>query len=259
MTARERGNLSLDDRRSPSAPVPAPRLTLADRRRGSRTRIGIGPQEVEQLAELLARESERPCMDFVAGLVAQGVGLDVLLVELLTPAVRRIGEDWTDDRIGFLEAGIAYGRAHQLLRRLAQEHEGIPPDAEVTGRILITVPEGEQHTLGIFTLAEVMLRQGWQVVLCRPLLEAHPATLVRGEWFDAVLYSVSQARHLEPVKQEVTRVRRRSRNPDVVVLLGGHVVCEEADAWQRVGADAPGGEADAVSALLQGILARVSP
>jgi methanogenic corrinoid protein MtbC1 len=197
-------------------------------------------------------------MDFVAGFAAQGVGLDVLLVELLTPAVRRIGEDWTEDRVGFLEAGIAYGRAHQLLRRLAQEHDGVPPDAEVVGRILVTVPEGEQHTLGIFALAEVLLRQGWQVVLCRPLLEAHPATLVRGEWFDAVLYSVAQERHLDPVKHEVARLRQRSRNPDVVVLLGGHVLCEEADAWQRVGADAPGGEADEVSALLQGILARVN-
>lgn len=196
-------------------------------------------------------------MDFVAGFTAQGVSLDVLLVELLTPAVRRIGEEWTEDRVGFLEAGIAYGRAHQLLRRLAQEHDGVPAEAEVAGRLLVTVPEGEQHTLGIFALAEVLLRQGWQVVLCRPLLEAHPATLVRGEWFDAVLYSVAQERHLEPVREEVARLRRRSRNPDVVVLLGGHVLHEMDDAWQRVGADAPGGEADTISAQLLELLGKV--
>lgn len=258
MTARERGILARDDRRPQPGGASAPRLTLADRRRGSRARVRISPQEVDHLAELLLRDAERPCMDFVAGFAAQGVGLDVLLVDLLTPAVRRIGEDWTEDRVGFLEAGIAYGRAHQLLRRLAQEHDGVPPEAEVAGRILVTVPEGEQHTLGIFALAEVLLRQGWQVVLCRPLLEAHPATLVRGEWFDAVLYSVAQERHLDPVKDEVARLRRRSRNPDVVVLLGGHVLCEMDDAWRRVGADAPGGEADSVSSLLQGLIGQVS-
>jgi methanogenic corrinoid protein MtbC1 len=197
-------------------------------------------------------------MDFVSGLVSQGVGLDVLLVDLLTPAVRQIGEDWTEDRVGFLEAGIAYGRAHQLLRRLAQEHDGVPADTEVAGRVLVTVPEGEQHTLGIFTLAEVLLRQGWQVVLCRPLLEAHPATLVRGEWFDAVLYSLSQERHCEPVRREIERLRRRSRNPDIVVVVGGHVTVEVPTAWQHIGADAVGGEADGVSALLRQLLARVA-
>jgi methanogenic corrinoid protein MtbC1 len=256
VTARERGILTRDERR-PTSAVPSPRLALADSRRGVRTRARIQESDAEQLAELLLRDGERPCMDFVAGFAAQGIPLDVLLVDLLTPAVRRIGEEWTEDQVGFLEAGIAYGRAHQLLRRLAQEHDGVPADAEVAGRVLVTVPEGEQHTLGIFALAEVLLRQGWQVVLCRPLLEAHPATLVRGEWFDAVLYSLAQERHFEPVKREIARLRRRSRNPDVAVVVGGHVTTCDPNAWELLGADAVGGEADGVSALLHEILGKV--
>ncbi len=240
--------------RSQGAEVP-PRLILSSGGEAPAGCAGMPPAHVERLAELLLRTQERPSLDFVREVSEEGYGLTALVVELLGPATRLVGEAWAEDRVGFLEAGIAYGRVQQLLRRLSQEFDPGPADLLRAGRVLLTVPEGETHTLGLFSLAELLLRDRWEVVLGRPVLEASPATLVHTEWFDAVLISAAQERLLPVVQQEVTRLRQRSRNPDLCVLVGGNLTVLVPDAPTRVGANGGGGEADAVSSRLLEALA----
>lgn len=236
---------------------PAPRLVVTSRHAPSAPPGPVVPDEVEQLADLLLRAPDSACLNFVQRLQDGGLPFEGVLVHLLAPATRLVGEAWTEDRVGFLEASIAYGRVQQLLRRLAQEAGPASGEAIRVGRVLVSVPEGEQHTLGLFTVAEVLLRDGWEVVVGRPVLEAPPATLVHGEWFDAVLFSAAHERHVAGLKREIAQVRRRSRNPGLVVVIGGHLAAALPDAWCDVGADAPGCDADATSALLQRLLAAV--
>lgn len=243
-------------RDDPSGATPPPRLVLASSSCGAATADQISSAQVERLADLLLRTQERPCLDYVRAVAEEGHPFASLIVDLLGPATRTVGAAWAEDRVGFLEAGIAYGRVQQLLRRLSQEHDAGPADLVREGRVLVTVPEGETHTLGVFALAELLLRDRWEVVIGRPVLEASPATLVHAEWFDAVLLSAAQERLLPAVQQEVGRLRRRSRNPDLCVLLGGNLTVLVRDAVARTGADDGGGEADGVSARLQRTLAR---
>lgn len=239
--------------RSHGAEVP-PRLILSGSRDAAPAWTGIPSAHVARLADLLLRTQERPCLEFVREVAEEGYGLTALVVELLGPATRAVGAAWAEDRVGFLEAGIAYGRVQQLLRRLSQEFDPGPADLLRAGRVLLTVPEGETHTLGLFSLAELLLRDRWEVVLGRPVLEASPATLVHTEWFDAVLISAAQERLLPVVQQEVTRLRQRSRNPDLCVMVGGNLTVLVPDAPARVGANDGGGEADVVSSRLLQVL-----
>lgn len=244
-----------DSRNRPPGAEMSHRLILSTGGESGTRLAGMPPEHVARLAELLLRTQERPCLDFLREVGEEGHGLTALVVELLGPATRLVGEAWAEDRVGFLEAGIAYGRVQQLLRRLSQEFDPGPADLLRAGRVLLTVPEGETHTLGLFSLAELLLRDRWEVVLGRPVLEASPATLVHTEWFDAVLISAAQERLLPVVQQEVTRLRQRSRNPDLCVLLGGNLTMLVPDAAARVGANGGGGEADAVSSRLLEALA----
>lgn len=240
--------------RSHGAEVP-PRLILSTGSTAATRGTRIPAADVTRLAELLLKTQERPALDFVREVAEAGHGLTALVVDLLGPATRVVGAAWAEDRVGFLEAGIAYGRVQQLLRRLSQEFDPGPADLLRAGRVLLTVPEGETHTLGLFSLAELLLRDRWEVVLGRPVLEASPATLVHTEWFDAVLISAAQERLMPVVQQEVTRLRQRSRNPDLCVLIGGNLTVLVPDAPVRVGANGGGGEADAVSSRLLEALA----
>lgn len=235
-----------------------PRLVVSPRRSVVEPKGFVPADDVEQLADLLLRAPDAACLNFVQRLLDSGLTFEAVLVHLLAPATRRVGEAWVDDRVGFLEASIAYGRVQQLLRRLAQEAGPASGEAIRVGRVLLSVPEGEQHTLGLFTVAEVLLRDGWEVVVGRPVLEAPPATLVHGEWFDAVLFSAAHERHAGGLKREIAQVRRRSRNPELVVVIGGHLAASHPDAWRDVGADAPGCDADVTSVLLQRLLAAAS-
>lgn len=232
----------------------APRLVVSHRRPVAAPVGRVAPDEVEQLADLLLRAPDTACLNFVQRQLDRGLSFEAILVHLLAPATRRVGEAWADDRVGFLEASIAYGRVQQLLRRIAQDAGPASGEAIRVGRVLLSVPEGEQHTLGLFTVAEVLLRDGWEVVVGRPVLEAPPATLVHGEWFDAVLFSAAHERHAGRLKREIAQVRRRSRNPELVVVIGGHLAAANPEAWRDAGADAPGCDADVTSALLQRLL-----
>jgi MerR family transcriptional regulator, light-induced transcriptional regulator len=240
--------------RSQGSDIP-PRLVLSTRGESPANIAGMPPAHVTRLAELLLKTQERPSLEFVREVAEEGHGLTSLVVDLLGPATRLVGAAWAEDRVGFLEAGIAYGRVQQLLRRLSQEFDPGPADLLRAGRVLLTVPEGETHTLGLFSLAELLLRDRWEVVLGRPVLEASPATLVHTEWFDAVLISAAQERLLPVVQQEVTRLRQRSRNPDLCVMVGGNLTVLVPDAHVRVGANGGGSEADAVSSRLLEALA----
>ncbi|MCA9768127.1 MAG: cobalamin B12-binding domain-containing protein [Gemmatimonadetes bacterium] len=216
------------------------------------------PSEVQRLVALLLKPSDRPCEEMVAELAGAGVPFESLVVDLLAPATREIGHAWTEDRVSFFEAGIAYGRVQQILRRLSQADE--PADVLIPprGRLLLTVAEGESHTLGLLALAEILLRQHWDVVLGRPILEATPATLVSSEAYDAVLFSAAQTRSEASLKRESAEVRRRSSHRTIRILLGGQLGKLEPQAWQRIGADAVGDEAIGVSELLAGLLPSAS-
>jgi methanogenic corrinoid protein MtbC1 len=64
------------------------------------------------------------------------------------------------------------------------------------------------------------------------------AELVQTEWFDIVALAVSRDDALLPLRHEIAAVRRKSLNPRVRILIGGHAVNEHRDAVKLLGADA---------------------
>ena len=63
----------------------------------------ISAAEVAAFAPLALQVEADELLDYVDGLVARGVPLDSLLVDLLAPAARQLGEYWEDDRCDFVD------------------------------------------------------------------------------------------------------------------------------------------------------------
>jgi methanogenic corrinoid protein MtbC1 len=113
--------------------------------------------------------------------------------------------------------------------------------------VLVAGAPREQHTLGIAMVAEFLRRDGWEVILppasddARDLLQA-----VEMDWFDVAAISSATDRSLGQVRQVIREMRRRGRNRELKVIVGGRMFTESPELAHQVGAD--GSAPDARSA-----------
>jgi methanogenic corrinoid protein MtbC1 len=144
---------------------------------------------------------------------------------------------WEDDRCDFLEVTIGVGRMQRVLRNLSYLFTLQAAAAEPVGRALLSCAAGEQHSLGLFIVAEFFVKAGWTVEVGAPLDDSDLVGRVRAEWFDLVGFSVGCESRLPAVRREVRAVRRASRNPKLRALVGGRVFNDRPELVAHVGAD----------------------
>jgi methanogenic corrinoid protein MtbC1 len=152
-----------------------------------------------------------------------------------TPAGRAL---WEQDQTDFATVTVGLGRLQRALRQLSPafgsevEH---PPHGR---RIVLTQPDTEQHIFGLSMVAEFFRRDGWDVLGGVAGVGIDAAAWVRRDWFDAVGFSIGSELSLPWLKSTVAEVRRVSRNPAMVVLVGGPLFTLNPGWAAEVGADA---------------------
>lgn len=178
----------------------------------------------------------------VAALLARGVEVGTVYLELLGPTAVALGEMWVEDTCDFFDVTVAVGRLQRAVRELGQgfvtSGAGAATGTEAAGRVLLSCLPGDQHTLGMYMVAEFLLRDGWGVRVGTPATRDELGAMLRDEWFDVVGFSAACDARLLALRHEVAAVRRHSRNPHVRVLVGGRIFVEHPELAERVGADA---------------------
>lgn len=208
------------------ATAPAPELSQT-----------ITPAERDELLDLALGADDGAVAAFVDGLLRRGVSVGVIYMELLAPTAETLGRMWGDDTCDFLDVTLATGRLQRVVRELGHGFVGAAPAGEAAGRVLLSAIPGEQHTLGLFMVAEYLLRDGWGVRVLTPETSADLGAVLRDEWFDVVGFSAACDTRLLALRHEIAAVRRHSRNPHVSALVGGRIFVEHPDLVGRVGAD----------------------
>lgn len=98
-------------------------------------------------------------------------------------------------------------------------------------------PPEEQHSFGLSMVAEFFRREGWDVVGVVGGASDDPAARVRKEWADVVGFSIGSEIRLEWLRQRIAEVRAASRNPDVIIMVGGPIFIINPGWVADVGAD----------------------
>lgn len=182
-------------------------------------------------------DDEDAATALVESLVARGVAVETVYLDLLAPTAVRLGTLWENDECDFLEVTIALGRLQRVLREFSGRFVATGNPETVAGRALLSCLPGEQHSLGLFMVAEFLLRDGWGVQVGTPSTTADLLALVRDEWFDVVGFSAACDTRLLKLRHDIAAVRRHARNPQVQVLVGGRIFVEHPELVARVGAD----------------------
>ena len=163
------------------------------------------------------------CHAVLTRLREEGIGAGDIIDTVIPAAARLLGDRWFRDEISFADVTIGTARLQESVRALAARDDsrgrkgsgGTP-----TRKVLLVLPRGEDHSLGVIVLADQFRRLGYQVTVA---VDRHPrqiVDLIQKDHFAMVGISVSGRRTLASAKDMVEKIRE-SVTRFVPVVLGG--------------------------------------
>jgi MerR family transcriptional regulator, light-induced transcriptional regulator len=196
------------------------------------------PAELDAFVEALVVEDDERIEQLIQRMRQRAVPVSAVFVDLLAPAARRLGEMWEQDRVDFATATVSLGRLQRLMRQLSPDFGREVEHPYHGRRVLLTQPESDQHMFGLSMVAEFFRREGWDVLGGVAGLGVEPVAWVRRDWFDVIGFSIGSESALGWLRDTIAAVRLASRNPMLVVLVGGPLFSNHPDRVAEVGADA---------------------
>lgn len=220
-----------------------PRLMLVHRSypkcADSEDRDLVPPREqVAEFARLVLERELKVSSAYIGALRARGSSIEVLLLHLLAPTARLLGDLWKEDLCSFGEVTVGLSRLQQLLRELSSPFENEIEHVEHGRRAMLAAAPGEQHTFGITVVEEFLRRAGWDVWSEPSPARGELVGVVRGQWFDVVGLSLSCDLLFDDLGSTIDTLRRASLNRAVRVMVGGRLFIDHPELVLRIGADA---------------------
>ena len=197
----------------------------------------IGPNEVELLAPLALQVEADALLAHIEAVMARGVSVDTIMVDLLAPTARLLGEYWEDDRCDFIDVTMGLWRLQEVVHEIANRAPAERVHAAGGHRVLFASMPGDQHSFGTVVIDELFRRGGW--VTDRMSDAETPELLKRtaDEWFDMVGLTISCDCHIATLGSIIVALRNVSKNPRVSIMVGGRVFSVNPDLAAQVGAD----------------------
>lgn len=193
-------------------------------------------------------------------LIARGVPVEAVFVDLMASSARRLGEMWESDLLDFSDVTIGLCRLHEVLRHKSISSES-SLERELANRksILLANSAANQHIFGLVMVAEFFRRAGW-AVWCEP--SADPAALsnlVETTHFDVIGLSAATDAAKDEVAAAIRQFRSKSLNPATKFLVGGQLFVRSPELVHDVGADATAGDAYTAPKIAKDLLAIALP
>jgi hypothetical protein len=214
-------------------------------RRSDQQRAALWPVDhrARALADLLIGPETESALDLLRTLQNSDGAIRHLYENLLEPTARRLGDLWGADLCSELDVTLGLGQLQRAIRVLNEEMlEPTLPKGVFLPQVLIVPEPGEAHLLNSVLDSDVLSNAGWDPLTEFPASDEALQDLMADTWFDALDLSLSPSFRREHWLPRVTKTialaRHASRNPALVVVVGGRIFAEDSAASIRVGADA---------------------
>ncbi len=238
-----------------------PRLMLLTREQETLVEPAAGGAEISdadhaRFLEVVMHESSAAACAFVDAMLARGVPLERIFLELLTDAARRLGEFWEEDTCDFSDVTIGLCRLHELLRVHSVVNRPTERGFAEGPRILLATACADQHVLGVVMVAEFFRRAGWRVWSEPGAGRGQIAAILSRAAFDVLGLSAACSVSRDEVASEIETFRKASRNRELLILVGGRLFVVEPTLVGQVGADGVATDAQTAPAVGKELLAR---
>lgn len=205
---------------------------------------GIASLEIEELAPLVLQIEADALLVHLESILARGVSFDTMLVDLLAPTARLLGEFWEEDRCDFIDVTMGLWRLQEAVHEISGRMAAADSAAGEGRRALFAAMPGDQHSFGTVVIDELFRRGGWTT---DRLSDAKTSTLLKHAadgWFDVIGLTVSCDCNIGELTSIITALRNVSKNPRVCVMVGGRIFSADPDLAVQVGADGTAREAN---------------
>ena len=200
------------------------------RRGGAHPRVSIWQSRLQ--ARMLSGDVEGS-WKVIDAAMASGLEPTEIYVDVLAPSLHAIGASWRSDAISIDQEHLASGVAAILIGRLGPRfvHPG-----RKKGAVIIAMPSGERHGLGVAMVADILTDAGYAVLNLGP---DTPAASLAAAMRDAgalaaVVVSVVSSERRRGAQGLLATARRE--RPTVPRLVGGNAILDEQMALE-LGAD----------------------
>lgn len=173
--------------------------------------------------------------DMLARIMRRGVSPQQIVDEVIPATARYLGQLWMQDRLSFAEVTIGTARLQETVRAMTIRRQCVDA-AEGTLNVLLVVPRSEDHTLGIFVLAEQFRSLGCHVEVSIGNHAVEVAQMVRDTKFDLIGVSCGGRRSLSAVR-DLVKSMRGSVARKLNIAVGGAVNDLGVDVKAVTGAD----------------------
>jgi MerR family transcriptional regulator, light-induced transcriptional regulator len=203
--------------------------------------------EIEDFATLAVTGDSADLVAAVERPLARGVPVEAVFVDLLAPAARLVGEGWDNDRLDIIDVTMALWRLQEVLRDVAARTPAITRAAGGARVVVVAPVPGDQHGFGPAMVEECFAHAGWVTDLLVAPDRSALLAAVAARSCDVLTLTVSNDCPTDRLRSLILAVRTVSRNPEIVVLLGGRALIEQPSIAVAAGSD--GTTASAIDAV----------
>lgn len=148
-------------------------------------------------------------------------GIPSFFEKVLTPVMYQIGDMWAKNQIGIADEHVASNIANTLVKMINSKYTDMPTKK----KIVICVPEGEEHNLGANILETHLSSIGHRVYNLTPT-EPHDsiASFIVSTKPDSVIVSITLEDNIRPAQRLVKKILDRF---DVPIYIGGQAIKDD--------------------------------
>jgi len=170
--------------------------------------------------------------------------------DVLTPVLHAIGELWHNGEIGVEDEHLASNVASAMIGRLGPRFAS---RGRTKGTVVIAMPAGERHDLGLAMLGDILRSDGYRVLNLGADTPASALVAAVRDVADvsAIALSVVNSESLAMAANSIVAIR--DSIGAVPVLAGGAAVPDEQSA-HRLGADGWAGDAREVGPVISAMV-----
>lgn len=212
--------------------------------------IAVSAQEKfsdEDITAFAKQALDADAIDMLASVekcLSKGYSVEAIYVNLLAPAARFLGTEWENDNCDFVEVTMGLWRIQEILRELAELSPPKIGSSHGKRSALFSTMVGDQHSLGTLMVAECFQRAGWYTDILLDPSKSDLTHKVAGTYFELLGLTLTAECSANDVNQLIKGLRSVSKNPDIVIMIGGHQVNANPDMTEQAGADATASDAE---------------
>jgi methanogenic corrinoid protein MtbC1 len=204
------------------------------------------------LSDLAVEKDLRHCQNAIAALVREGYAVEQILLEVVQPAARLLGQRWNEDSCNFADVTLGMWNIQQVFTDLAvtMRHTAsgfVIPDQLAPSVLFCTLPNCH-HRLGVQMVSAFFLRAGWNTQLAQGRSETELLNQIAGFAPDLLGLSVSSEADILRAADFIRRVRglqSPQKNGPITlgIMLGGPATTVFPELARQAGADLLAGDA----------------